>query len=85
MKVVVVAEVDKPRRAYLTDRSTDELGLPVCNAEGVAVGVVTTIRPTVVNPDENDLGFDSGALGSIFPIAVVQSVIDQAIQLARSQ
>lgn len=85
VKLVVVAEVDKPRRAYLTDRSTDELGLPVFNAEGVAVGVVTTIRPTVVNPDEEDLGFDSGASESILPIAVVQSVINQAIQRARSQ
>lgn len=85
MKLMVVAEVSKPRRAYILDVATSEQGLPVFDAEGFAVGVISTIRPATKSDDEEDLGFGTGASECVLPIAAVRPVIQQAIQRARAQ
>lgn len=85
MKLMVVAEVSKPRKAYVLDVATSEQGLPVFDAEGFAVGVISTIRPATRSDDEEDLGFGQGASECVLPVAAVRPMIQQAIQRARAQ
>ncbi len=85
MKLMVVAEVSKPRKAYVLDVATSEQGLPVFDAEGFAVGVISTIRPAAKSDGEEDLGFSSGTSECVLPVATVRPVIQQAIQRARAQ
>jgi S1-C subfamily serine protease len=51
----VAGEVRKPRRAWVLDGDLSVLGLPVVDAQGRAVGVVTTVLSTVAS-DQSGMG-----------------------------
>lgn len=85
IRLAVVAEVSKPRKVYMVDTKTDELGLPVFNGQGVVVGVISTIRPAIASDGEEDLGFSHGASECVLPIATVRPVIEQVLQRARAK
>lgn len=77
LRLEVVAEVAKPRRVVLLDRSTDEVGLPVFSADGSALGVIIYVR-TDKTDEEVDLGFDEGATEAVLPASALQPLIEQA-------
>lgn len=82
IRLEVVAEVAKPRRVSLLNRSTEELGLPVFSGDGSAVGVIIYVR-TDKTDEEVDLGFDEGATEAVLPTSVLQPLIEQAKKRAQ--
>ncbi len=82
----VIGEVSKPRTAYLMRGSLTELGLPVYNLKGEAVGVLVVLSHGLKD-EEVDFGFRSSfgtedRAVSVLPIAAVRPLIEQAMQRA---
>ncbi|MFN4033181.1 MAG: serine protease [Fimbriimonadales bacterium] len=82
----IIGEVSKPRTAYLMRGSISELGLPVYNLKGEAVGVMVVLRHGLKD-EEVDFGFrsnfgsDDGA-AFVLPVAALRPLIEQAMQRA---
>lgn len=84
----IISEVSKPRRAYLMEGNISEMGLPVYNMKGEAVGVMVRLRHGLKD-EEVDFGFrsnfgeDDGAM-FLLPTSVLRPLIEQAQQRAAS-
>ncbi|MFN7017272.1 MAG: trypsin-like peptidase domain-containing protein, partial [Fimbriimonadales bacterium] len=82
----IIAEVSKPRKAYLMEGSISELGLPVYNLKGEVVGVMVVLRHGLKD-EEVDFGFRSN-FGSddgtafVLPVAALRPLVEQAVQRA---
>jgi len=73
----------KPRPLYVPSRGTGTLGLPIFNAEGLAVGVAITQRP---DSDEAGGGRSwQGASGVILPAAEVLKATQRAKEAAADE
>ncbi|MCX7992071.1 MAG: S1C family serine protease [Fimbriimonadales bacterium] len=84
----IISEVNKPRKAYLMEGNISELGLPVYNMKGEAVGVLVVLRHGLKD-EEADFGFranfgedDSAAF--LLPTSALRPLIEQAVQRAAS-
>ncbi|MCS7301560.1 MAG: S1C family serine protease [Fimbriimonadales bacterium] len=84
----IISEVNKPRKAYLMEGNISELGLPVYNLKGEAVGVLVVLRHGLKD-EETDFGFttnfgDSQRAAFLLPSAALRPLIEQAMQRAAS-
>ncbi|MFQ3611299.1 MAG: trypsin-like peptidase domain-containing protein [Fimbriimonadales bacterium] len=85
----VISEVSKPRRALLLEGNITELGLPVYNLSGEAVGVMVSLSHGL-DDEETDFGFRSN-FGSndralfLIPTSALKPIIEQAVQRATEQ
>ncbi|MCX7992183.1 MAG: S1C family serine protease [Fimbriimonadales bacterium] len=82
----IISEVNKPRKAYLMEGNISELGLPVYNTKGDAVGVLVVLRHGLKD-EEADFSFranfgedDSAAF--LLPTSALRPLIEQAVQRA---
>lgn len=84
----IISEVNKPRKAYLMEGNISEMGLPVYNMKGEAVGVMVRLRHGLKD-EELDFGFRSNfgsddSAAFLLPTAVLRPLIEQAQQRAAS-
>lgn len=84
----IIGEVSKPRKAYLMEGNISELGLPVYNLKGEAVGVLVILQHGLKD-EEVDFGFrsnfgDDSSAAFLLPTAALRPLIEQAIQRAAS-
>lgn len=84
----IIGEVSKPRKAYLMEGSISELGLPVYNMKGEAVGVLVILQHGLKDEDV-DFGFrsnfgDDSSAAFLLPNTALRPLIEQAIQRAAS-
>lgn len=84
----IISEVSKPRKAYLMEGNISELGLPVYNMKGEAVGVLVILQHGLKD-EEVDFGFrsnfgDDSRAAFLLPAAALRPLIEQAIQRAAS-
>ena len=84
----VISEISKPRKAYLMEGNISELGLPVYNMKGEAVGVLVILQHGLKD-EEVDFGFrsnfgDDSRAAFLLPAAALRPLIEQAIQRAAS-
>ncbi len=83
MRLEVVAELAKPRRAAILNYSTDEVGLPVFSADGSAIGVIVYVRPVASDDGEEDLGFNLGASEAVLPTSTLLPLLEQVKKRAQ--
>lgn len=84
----IISEVSKPRKAYLMEGNISELGLPVYNMKGEAVGVLVILQHGLKD-EEVDFGFrsnfgDDSRAAFLLPTATLRPLIEQAVQRAAS-
>jgi S1-C subfamily serine protease len=84
----IISEISKPRKAYLMEGNISELGLPVYNMKGEAVGVLVLLKHGL-RGEEVDFGFrmnfgDDSGTSFLLPASAVRPLIEQAIQRAAS-
>ena len=84
----IISEISKPRKAYLMEGNISELGLPVYNTKGEAVGVLVLLKHGLKG-EEVDFGFrmnfgDDSGTSFLLPASAVRPLIEQAIQRAAS-
>ncbi len=84
----IISEVSKPRKAYLMEGNISELGLPVYNMKGEAVGVLVILQHGLKD-EEIDFGFrsnfgDDSRAAFLLPTATLRPLIEQAVQRAAS-
>jgi hypothetical protein len=84
----IISEISKPRKAYLMEGNISELGLPVYNAKGEAVGALVILQHGLKD-EEVDFGFrmnfgDDSQTSFLIPASVLRPLIEQAIQRAAS-
>lgn len=82
----IISEVSKPRKAYLMEGNISELGLPVYNMKGEAVGVMVVLRHGLKDEDV-DFGFRSNfgqddSARFLLPASALRPLIEQAMQRA---
>lgn len=82
----IISEVSKPRKAYLMEGNISELGLPVYNMKGEAVGVLVILRHGLKDEDV-DFGFRSNfgqddSASFLLPASALRPLIEQAMQRA---
>lgn len=84
----IISEVNKPRKAYLMEGNISEMGLPVYNLKGEAVGVMVRLRHGLKD-EELDFGFRSNfgsddSAAFLLPTSALRPLIEQAQQRAAS-
>lgn len=84
----IISEVSKPRKAYLIEGNISELGLPVYNMRGEALGVLVILQHGLKD-EEVDFGFlsnfgDDSRAAFLLPAASLRPLIEQARQRAAS-
>ncbi|MFN3689756.1 MAG: hypothetical protein ACK4UU_02390 [Fimbriimonadales bacterium] len=84
----IISEISKPRKAYLMEGNISEMGLPVYNLKGEAVGVLVRLRHGLKD-EEVDFGFrmnfgENDATAFLLPTAALRPLIEQAMQRAAS-
>jgi len=84
----IISEISKPRKAYLMEGNISELGLPVYNIKGEAVGVLVILQHGLKD-EEVDFGFRSNfgndsRASFLLPASALRPLIEQAIQRAAS-
>jgi S1-C subfamily serine protease len=84
----IISEISKPRKAYLMEGNISELGLPVYNMKGEAVGVLVLLQHGL-RGEEVDFGFrmnfgDDSGTSFLLPASVLRPLIEQAVQRAAS-
>jgi S1-C subfamily serine protease len=84
----IISEISKPRKAYLMEGNISELGLPVYNMKGEAVGVLVILQHGLKD-EEVDFGFrmnfgDDSRASFLLPASALRPLIEQALQRASS-
>lgn len=84
----IISEVSKPRKAFLIEGNITELGLPVYNMKGEAVGVLIILQHGLKD-EEVDFGFrsnfgDDSRAAFVLPTAALRPLIEQARQRTAS-
>ncbi len=82
----IISEISKPRKAYLMEGNIGELGLPVYNMKGEAVGVLVVLRHGLKD-EERDFNFRSNfgeddSAAFVLPASALRPLIEQAMQRA---